>query len=93
MTSNTHTDKLRAKVSELEHALNKSNISDAEMRRELEETVQEIRSALDESGPSEAQRRSQIKRLNDSLVKFEAQHPALTLILGHLVDTLAMMGI
>jgi chromosome segregation ATPase len=90
---NTHIDKLRAKVAELEHELNKSNTLDAEMRRELEETVQEIRSALDESGPSEAQRRSLDKRLKESVIKFEARHPALILILGHLIDTLAMMGI
>jgi septal ring factor EnvC (AmiA/AmiB activator) len=86
-------EKLRATVSELEQELRALPTVDAEARSVLEEVVREIRAALRDSERGESQRRSPIAGLKDSVEKFEGSHPALTGILGRLIDGLAQLGI
>jgi hypothetical protein len=86
-------DKLRATVSELEQELRALPTVDDEARLVLQEAVREIRAALRDGESAEIQRRSLIASLKESVQKFEGSHPALSGILGRIIDGLAQMGI
>jgi hypothetical protein len=79
-------DALRTEVAQ-------ANEVDPEMRAELRELTDELRQSIDEEEQVEHQEDEDAPHgLKDFLLRFEAEHPQLSVAVGKVADALAAMG-
>ena len=85
-------DRLRQLVASLHRELGDAKSVDAESRRLMGALMKDIDRVLDTS-PAALQDASVRDRLEEVLLRFEAQHPAIATSMRQLIDTLAKAGI
>ena len=85
-------DRLRQLVASLHRELGNAKSVDAESRRQMDALIKDIDRVLDTS-PAALQDASVRDRLEELLLRFEAQHPAIATSMRELIDTLAKAGI
>jgi len=91
-----HIEKLRESLQELRAELHSLDTLDAESRQLLEATQQELDDALrrDTPGTIETIEHQTIaEQLHQAVENFGESHPALSRIVGNIVDVLAQIGI
>jgi hypothetical protein len=84
-------EQLYAHLDSLRTELELADTLDPQHRAELERLAAEIQEAIDGEHHEHAQVAS--SQLNDSLVRFEATHPRLTVVVTQIVDMLNRIGI
>lgn len=65
---------------------------DPQMLAELRQLTDEIRQSIDDEQPTEPQEADAPHGLKDLLLRFEADHPQLSVSVGKVADALAAMG-
>jgi Domain of unknown function (DUF4404) len=85
-------DRLRQLVASLHRELGDAKSVDAESRRLMGALMKDIDRALDTSLAARQDDRFR-DRLEELLLRFEAQHPAIAASMRELIDTLAKAGI
>ena len=85
---------LTAKLAQLHTELSRTDKVDPESLRLLRELTTDIGRLLDQKNVGETEDAEGVTRgLRDLLLKFEAEHPELSLTVGKLADALAAIGI
>jgi len=85
-------DRLRQLVASLHRELGDAKSVDAESRRQMDALIKDIDRVLD-TPPAAPQDGRVRDRLEELLLRFEAQHPAIAASMHELIDTLAKAGI
>ncbi len=85
-------DRLRQLMASLHRELGNAESVDAESRRQMDALIKDLDRVLDTSPPA-LQDASVRDRLEELLLRFEAQHPAIATSMRQLIDTLAKAGI
>lgn len=88
-----HIDKLRATLEELQEELHAIDTLDPQTRELLEGAKAEVESALHREETESLESHSVIDRLKTAGEDFSDSHPALSRIVGNLIDVLGQMGI
>jgi len=88
-----HSDKLRVTLGELQDELHAIDSLDPQTRKLLQEAKDEMEAALHKDDPDSLHHHSMIDRLNEAGRDFNESHPALSRIVGNLIDVLGQMGI
>lgn len=89
-------ERLRETLAELEAELRESGPLDAELRERLERAIADARQALaraERERPGPDDHHGLIDHLTDSMRRFEADHPKLSVAVGRVVDALSNLGI
>jgi hypothetical protein len=85
---------LRDRLALVREELDRTPAVQTAERRELERTISEIQDLLDRSGePEDAEFRAAGDRLGDSVLRVEAEHPQLSLVMSQVVEMLNRIGI
>jgi hypothetical protein len=90
---NEHIGKLRATLEELQEELHSIESLDPQTRELLEGAKIEVERALHRDETESLERHSVIDRLQTAGENFDESHPALSRIVGNLIDVLGQMGI
>jgi hypothetical protein len=88
-----HIDKLRAMLEELQAELHGIESLDPQTREMLEGAKDELEHALHREETDTLESHSLIERLQTAGEDFNESHPALSRIVGNLIDVLGQMGI
>ena len=83
-------DKLRAAVAELEEKLQSVDDVDESTRSLLQEVSEEIQATLHPDQPPEPSLLDQVEQLSQ---EFGSKHPALSGLVGNIIDALGQFGI
>jgi hypothetical protein len=87
-------ERLQSTLRQLHDELARAEGVEPETRARLRTLTDEIERALEERGaPSPADVEEHASGLKDLLLKFEAEHPQLSVAAGRVADALAAMGI
>lgn len=81
---------LKSSLDELRKELASARSLDADTRTELAELADTIEQVLEDAGKDHASARELVE---DATLRFEAEHPRFSRILGELTDALAKLGI
>jgi hypothetical protein len=86
-------EKVKALVKELEAELAASDLSDAQSRQSLAETLRDLRAALDRVDSEPIASDSLAARLSAAEADFQVSHPTLAGLLVRMIDALGQLGI
>lgn len=81
-------------LTQLQHELSRADDIDPEVRAGLQKVTDELRQALSQNEPQAADKLAPASSgLRALLLRFEADHPQLSDVVGRVADALAAMGI
>ena len=86
-------DKLRQLIGDLHRELSATDSIDADSRLLLEELSGDIEQLVATDAPSTKHRDTASAQLEDAALKFETEHPKLSMVLGEIMDALGKLGI
>jgi Domain of unknown function (DUF4404) len=84
---------LRAKLAQLHTELSQTNAVDPASLDRLRQLTADMDRLLDQEAADEGESEGVTSGLKDLLLKFESEHPELSLTLGKVADALAAIGI
>ncbi len=85
---------LEEKLQQLQSQLQHIELVDENKRSSLEQLMVDIQESLEhEENPGTQKYKRLGEGLRESVVQFEATHPAATMLMGQTIDILAQMGI
>jgi hypothetical protein len=86
-------DELQATLRRLHDELSRTEGVDSETLARLRSITQEMQQALEEREQQAADVEASATGLKDLLLRFESEHPQLSVSIGRVADALAAMGI
>jgi hypothetical protein len=86
-------DELQRLIAQLHERLNSADTVDEQSRVLLQKLTQDIQNMASRSAPPTDERESATSQLEEVALKFEAEHPKLSMALGELADALGKIGI
>ena len=86
-------EELNRLIENLHAELNAANSVDHESRQRLEGLAQDIEKLVASGSSAPEHRETAAAQLEDAALKFESDHPKLSMILGELMDALGKLGI
>jgi Domain of unknown function (DUF4404) len=86
-------ERLRSTLRQLHQELAQAEGVDPETLASLQALTDDVERALDTRGEEPANVEAEASGLKDLLLRFEAEHPQLSVAIGRVADALAAMGI
>lgn len=86
-------EQLRKLIGDLHTELSTAEQIDDDSRALLQELAGDIESLTVAESPEAGPRESAVDQLEDAVVKFETEHPRLSMVLGEILDALGKLGI
>jgi septal ring factor EnvC (AmiA/AmiB activator) len=86
-------DRLREALDQVQSQLDDVRQHDPNLAANLEATVREAKAALERVPLRTAEHSSLVKKLGETIERYEKSHPKLAAALGGIVDALAEIGI
>lgn len=84
---------LHRQLAQLHSELQRVKSPDASEREMLQKLADDIEQVLDQREDQHQQYRRLSERLRKAVAQLEASHPAITMLMGQVIDQLAYMGI
>jgi len=86
-------EKLQRLIASLHEELGSAASVDAESKEMLQQLTRDIENIAAGEGDASATAEAASSQLEQATVKFETDHPRLSMILGEIIDTLGKLGI
>ncbi len=86
-------ERLQRLVASLHEELSSSDTVDEESRALLQKLTQDIQNLSTGAGAVEQHKESTTNQLEEAAMKFETEHPKLSMVLTEIVDALGKVGI
>ena len=86
-------EKLQRLIASLHEELGSAESVDDESRVMLQQLIHDLQNLAEDEAPSEESQESASGQLENAALKFESDHPKVSMILGEIMDTLGKLGI
>ena len=86
-------EKLRQLIGDLHRELSGTDSIDADSRVLLEQLSGDIENLVSTDEPTQKHRDTATAQLEDAAIRFETEHPKLSMVLGEIMDALGKLGI
>ena len=84
---------LQAIIEKLHRELASAESVDAETRAQLQEIVQDVEKLAGDARAAGVRHKSAAGQLENAALRFESEHPKLSMALGEVIDALGKLGI